>query len=247
MRGLSLYDDNMTFHIITLFPEVFDAYFKESVIGKAIQKKKIYIKLYNLRDFSLDTKRRKARPAGRRSFRRVDDRAYGGGPGMVLEVGPVVKAIEKATKNRRQAKVILFSAGGKQFDFKMAKRLTGYRDIVLVAGRYEGVDERVKKIFSARGGSAAGGKAEEVSIGPYVLTGGEVPAMAVVDAVARQIKGVLGKEESLEETRYGVGVPVYTRPEVFKYRGKEYKVPKVLLSGDHKRIDEWRKRHRKKY
>lgn len=221
----------MTFHIITLFPEVFDAYFKESIIGKAIKKRRIKVKFYNIRKFSKDKKHHK-----------VDDKAYGGGPGMVLEVEPIVKAVNKATRGKKpldvargkRAKIILFSAGGKQFDNKMAKNLTKHKDVVLIAGRYEGVDERIKKIF----------KVEEVSVGPYVLTGGEVPAMVVVDAVARQVKGVLGKEESLEEARYGVGVPVYTRPEVFKYKGKEYKVPEVLLSGDHKKIDAWRKRHK---
>jgi len=214
----------MTFHIITLFPEVFDAYFKESVIGKAIKKSRIKVKFYDLRKFSKDKKHKK-----------VDDKAYGGGPGMVLEVEPIVRAVAKATRGKKNPKIILFSAAGKQLDNKMAKGLTGHKDIVLIAGRYEGVDERVKKIL----------KVEEVSIGPYVLTGGEVPAMALVDAVARQIKGVLGHEESLEEKRYGVGVPVYTRPETFKYKKKKYSVPKVLLSGDHAEIEKWRKTHRK--
>ena len=154
---------------------------------------------------------------------------------MVLEVEPVVRAIESATRGKKKAKIILLSAGGKQFDNKTAKSLTKYKDIVLIAGRYEGVDERVKKMF----------KVEEISVGPYVLTGGELPAMIMVDAVARQIKGVLGKEESLEEKRYGVGVPVYTRPEEFKYKKKTYKVPKVLLSGNHKEIEFWRKKNKK--
>lgn len=225
----------MTFHIITLFPEVFDAYFKESIIGKAIKKRLIKVKFYDLKKFSRDKKWGKARPIGQhQSFGRVDDKAYGGGPGMVLEPGPVVRAIEKAKGRKRNVKIILFSAAGKQFDGEMARDLNKYKDIILVAGRYEGIDERIKKIF----------KTEEISIGPYVLTGGELPAMAVVDAVSRHIKGVLGKEESLEESRYGVGVPTYTRPEVFKHKGKEYRVPDVLLSGNHKEIDEWRKQHR---
>ena len=229
----------MTFHIITLLPEVFDAYFKESIIGKAIKKRLIKVKFYDLRDFSKDKK-----------HKRVDEKAYGGGPGMVLGVEPLVRAIEKATarqtgsrgkiqgtarqtgsRDKRQVKIILLAPGGRQFDNKIAQNLTKYKDIVLIAGRYEGVDERIKKVF----------RVEEVSIGPYVLTGGEIPAMVVVDAVSRQIKGVLGKNESLEEKRYGVGVPAYTRPEVFKHKGKNYKVPKVLLSGDHKEIAAWRK------
>lgn len=214
----------MTFHIITLFPEVFDAYFKESIIGKAIKKRRIKVKFYNLRKFSRDKKHKK-----------VDDKPYGGGPGMVLEVEPIVRAVTKATRGKKNAKIILFSAAGKQFDNKMAKSLVKYKDVVLIAGRYEGVDARVKKIL----------KAEEVSIGPYVLTGGEVPAMALVDAVARQIKGVLGKEESLEEKRYGVGVPVYTRPETLEYKKKKYRVPRVLLSGNHAEIAAWREAHRR--
>ena len=214
----------MTFHIITLFPEVFDGYFKESIIGKAIKKRRIKIKFYDIRKFSKDKKHNK-----------VDDKPYGGGPGMVLEVEPIVRAVNKAIRGKKNTKIILFSAGGKQFDNNTAMRLAKYKNIVLIAGRYEGIDERIKKIF----------KVEEISIGPYVLTGGEVPAMVVVDAVSRQIKGVLGKKESLEEERYGVGVPTYTRPETFKYKKKEYKVPKVLLSGNHSEIEKWRKAHRK--
>jgi len=167
----------MTFHIITLFPKIFDAYFKESIIGKAIKRRRIKVKLYDLRKFSKDKKHKK-----------VDDKAYGGGPGMVLEIEPIARAITKAISGKKNVKIILLTPGGKQFDNKKAKELTKYKDVVLIAGRYEGVDERIKKIF----------KVEELSVGPYVLTGGEVPAMTVVDAVARQVKGVLGKEESLK-------------------------------------------------
>lgn len=212
----------MTFHIVTLFPEVFDAYLKESVIGRAIKNGHVKVKFYDIRDFSTDKKHKK-----------VDDKAYGGGPGMVIGIESVVRAIEKAKKGGNNTKIILLSASGKQFDNKKAKELAKLKDIVLVAGRYEGVDERIKKVF----------RVEEISIGPYVLTGGEVPAMIIVDAVSRQIRGVLGKEESIEEKRYGVGVPVYTRPETFKYKGKKYGVPKVLLSGNHKEIEAWRKKH----
>ena len=214
----------MTFHIITLFPEVFDAYFKESIIGKAIKKRRIKVRFYDIRKFSKDKKHKK-----------VDDKPYGGGPGMVLEVEPIVRAINKAIRGKKNIKIILLSAGGKQFDNNAAARFTKYNHIVLVAGRYEGIDERIKKIF----------KVEEISVGPYVLTGGELPAMVVVDAVARQIKGVLGREESLEEKRYGIGIPVYTRPETVEYKKKKYSVPKVLLSGNHAEIEKWRKTHRK--
>ena len=170
----------------------------------------------------------------------MDDKAYGGGPGMVLEVEPIIKAVNEAIKGKKQAKIILFSASGGQFDSKMSKDLSKHKDIVMIAGRYEGVDERIKKVLSDNGR-----KVEEISIGPYVLTGGEIPAMVLIDAVSRQIKGVLGKNESLEEERYGVGVPVYTRPEVFKYKSKAYKVPKELISGNHKVIAAWRKANRR--
>ena len=120
-----------------------------------------------------------------------------------------------------------------------------YDRIIMIAGHYEGIDERVKKIFSAKDGSVSGGKVKEISIGPYVLTGGELPAMVVIDAVSRHIPGVLGKGESLEERRLGIGIPVYTRPEVFEWKGKKYSVPKVLLSGDHKKIENWRRKYQK--
>ena len=119
------------------------------------------------------------------------------------------------------------------------KSKNSYSDIILISGRYEGIDARVKKIFSARGGSAFGGKIDEVSIGPYVLTGGELPAMIIIDCVARQVEGVLGNFDSLEESRVS-SHDVYTRPEVFEYKKKKYRVPKVLLSGDHAKINKWK-------
>jgi len=217
----------MRFDIITLFPKVFEPYLNESILGRAVRKGIIKIKIYNLREFSSDRKHHK-----------VDDRVYGGGPGMVLQVGPIIKAVEHIRKQSKKDKIklILFSPKGKQFDDKIAKQLAGQYDrIILICGHYEGVDERVKKIL----------RVEELSVGPYVLSGGELPAMILTDAVARKIKGVLGKEESLEEKRYGIGIPVYTRPEIFIYKGKRYKVPKVLKSGDHSKISEWRSLHRK--
>lgn len=192
---------------------------------------------------------------------------------MVLKAEPIIRALESLLKpsnskskilnskqvrnSKSKTKIILFSAGGKQFDAKMAAEWAKkYDRIVMIAGHYEGVDERVKKVIenlklSARGarlpagqGSAFGGKIENLSIGPYVLTGGELPALVVVDAVSRHIPGFLGKGESLEEKRHGVGVPVYTRPEVFRWKGKAYPVPAVLRSGDHKKIEEWRAKNK---
>lgn len=215
----------ITFHIITIFPEVFKPYLDESIVGIAQKKKKIKVKYYNLRDFTKD------------KHNKVDDRAYGGGPGMVMSIDPLVRALAKITrgKDAKQVKIILLSAGGKEFTNSKAKALTKYKHVVLIAGRYEGIDERIKKIF----------KIEEISVGPYVLTGGELPAMTIIDATTRQIEGVLGKDESIEEKRLGIGVPVYTRPEIYKYKNKEYKVPNTLLSGNHKNIEDWRKKHKK--
>ncbi len=215
----------MTYHIITLFPTAFDSYLNESILKRAIEDKKIKVKFYNPRDFTKGTSY---------ADRRVDDKPYGGGPGMVIEALPVIKAIAKAmgksgTKNK---KVIWFTPSGKQFDTKYAKEtVKKYEDIILVCGRYEGIDARVKKAF----------KVEEISIGPFVLTGGELPAMMLIDCISRQVEGVLGDINSLEESR--IACPdVYTRPEVIEYKGKKYKVPKVLLSGNHKLIDEWREK-----
>jgi len=208
----------MNFHVITLFPDALTSYIKESIIGRAIKDKKIKVKFYNLRNFTKD------------KWRRIDQKPYGGGPGMVIQAEPVVKAIEKAGGHNKKSKIIFLSPGGKQFDTNTAKKLTkNIKDLIIIAGRYEGIDERVNKIF----------KTEKISVGPYVLTGGELPALILIDCIARQIKGVLGNELSPEENR--VSSPaVYTRPESFKYRAKTYKVPKILLSGHHKLIDNWK-------
>lgn len=213
----------MKFDVITIFPEVLEAYFNSSILARAQKSGKIKIGVINLRDFSNDR------------HQKIDDKPYGGGPGMVFKIEPLVRAV-KNLRPAKKTKIILLSAAGKQFNSKMAQDYAKkYKQIILIAGHYEGVDGRIKKIFPI----------EEVSIGPYVLTGGEVPAMVLVDAISRHIPGVLGKTESLEEKRFGIGIPVYTRPEVFSYKGKKYKVPKVLLSGDHKKIEEWRKKHQK--
>src|SRR3989339_2249761 len=166
--------------------------------------------------------------------KRVDDRPYGGGPGMVLRPELFLKAFSKIKiKDKKKTKIILFSPSGKKFNTAYAKKLVKqkYTDIILISGRYEGIDARMQKIL----------KAEEISIGDYVLTGGELPAMVLIDSISRQIPGVLGKYESLEEERVSSS-EVYTRPEVLKYKNKNYKVPKVLLSGNHKLIDEWKKK-----
>ena len=219
----------MRFDIITIFPKIFDSYFSESIIKRAVKTKKIRIKIWNLRNFT------------KNKHKKVDDKPYGGGAGMVLQVEPILRAVHKIKPNAK-TKIIILSAKGKQFNQKIAGDWAAkYRQIILISGRYEGIDERVKTIL----------RAEEISIGPYVLTGGEIPAMAIVDAVSRHIPGVLGKSESLEEKRYGAGVPAFTRPEIFSVRGsafggknKKYKVPEILLSGDHKKIENWRIKHK---
>jgi tRNA (guanine37-N1)-methyltransferase len=216
----------MVFDIITIFPKIFDSYFKESIIKRAQNKGLIKINIHNLRDFTKDKHKSACLPKPWR--RQVDDKPYGGGPGMVMMVEPIYKAIKKIKGKAKGIKgrqsVILFSAKGKKFDQKMAKRFSKYNQLILICGHYEGVDERVAKYIAD----------EEVSIGDYVLTGGEIPAMIVVDAVSRLISGVLGRKESLEEIKGSY--PVYTRPEKFL----KWSVPKVFLSGHHKKIKQAR-------
>jgi tRNA (guanine37-N1)-methyltransferase len=221
-KNASKFSNGTSFHIITLFPHAFDSYLRESIIARAVRNKKIKISLYNPRDFSRD------------KHRRVDRKPYGGGPGMVLEALPVLKAVQKARGRKRNVKIIFLSPGGRQFDNSYAAVLSKkYKNLILIAGRYEGIDARVKKIL----------RAEEISIGPYTLTGGELPAMVIIDSVSRHLKGVLGKEGSLEERRIASS-EVYTRPEILAYKGKRYQVPKVLLSGNHRAILSWRGKRR---
>ncbi len=218
----------MVFHVVTIFPDIFDSYLQESIIGRAVKDKKIKINFYNPRDFVKGSKT---------DYKPVDGRPYGGGPGMVMQAEPILKAVAKALSKikSKKVKIINFSPAGKKFVTSYAKNaVKKYTDIIFICGRYEGIDARVTKIL----------KAEEISIGDYVLTGGELPAMILIDSISRQIEGVLGKFESLEEERISSS-EVYTRPEVLKYKNKNYKVPKVLLSGNHKKIDEWRQKTKK--
>ena len=246
-----------TFHIITLFPNAFDSYLGESILKRAIEDKKINVKFYNPRDFAVSKNGKKKTGMMTYAERRVDDRPYGGGPGMVIEALPVIKAIEEAmkkakvkrqklnakiTNSKSQApnksqitnsnvKIIFFSPSGKQFTNEYADKVSkNSSDVILICGRYEGIDARVKKAF----------KMEEVSVGPFVLTGGELPAMLVIDSISRRIPGVLGDINSLEESRVASS-EVYTRPEIFEYKGKKYRVPKILLSGHRAKIEEWKK------
>lgn len=210
----------MHFHIISLFPHAFDSYLGESILKRAIEDKKIKFSFYNPRDY-VDNK-----------WKRVDRPPYGGGPGLVIEAMPVIRAVEAALKkSKKEAKLIWLSPRGKQFDNALAHKFAKkQKNIIIVCGRYEGIDARVRKAF----------RFEEISVGPFVLTGGELPAMLMVDVISRQIPGILGNIDSLEERRVSTG-EVYTRPEVFKYKNKNFKVPKILLSGHRAKIEEWKK------
>jgi tRNA (guanine37-N1)-methyltransferase len=224
----------MQFHLVSLFPEVCQAYLEAGVLGRAqktdkgkgakVRGKKIEVSYYNPRSFSVD------------KHRKVDERPYGGGPGMVMLALPILKAWEKAvgrkTKSLKEGKVktLIMSPRGTLFTQELAKEYADKFDhLVLISGRYEGIDDRVRQILDA----------EEVSVGDYILTGGELPALTIIDATSRQIPGVLGTFESLEEKRPTRG-EVYTRPEIFEYKRKKYVVPKVLIDGNHKEIDKWR-------
>ncbi len=218
----------MRFHLITIFPDIFDSYLNESLVKRAREKKIVGVKVYDLRDFTTER------------HHKVDDRPFGGGPGMVLQIEPIYRAVQfvklkvKSRKSKApKVRTILFSTRGKKLDANTATRLSKYDELIMICGRYEGVDERVAEHIVD----------EEISIGDYVLSGGELPALVTMEAVSRFIPGFLGKEESLEEINGSF--PTYSRPEVFRPRkGKRWSVPKVLLSGDHKRIVDWRKGER---
>lgn len=224
---------SMKFDIITIFPEIFNSYFNESILARAQKEKLIDINIHNLRDFTKD------------KHKTVDDTPYGGGAGMVMKVEPIFEAVEKIKKENRKSKtrVILFSAKGKEYTQEDAERLRNYDNLILVCGRYEGADERVAEHIAD----------EELSVGKYVMTGGELPAMVVVDSITRLIPGVLGNPESLEEESFNppasessqlgkkipntrLEYPQYTKPEEFN----GWKIPDVLKSGNHAKIKKWR-------
>ncbi|HOF42779.1 MAG TPA: tRNA (guanosine(37)-N1)-methyltransferase TrmD [Candidatus Moranbacteria bacterium] len=215
----------MNFDIITIFPKIFDSYFNESIIKRARKAGAVKINVHNLRDYATD------------KHKTVDDTPYGGGAGMVMKVEPISKVVEsiKSQGESQKTRTILFSAKGKRFTQKDVKRLSKYDRLILICGRYEGVDERVAQHVAG----------EEISIGDFVLTGGEIPAMVVVDSIARLIPGVLGNEQSpLIESHSKEGYleyPQYTKPEIFN----GWKVPEILLSGNHGEIEKWRKKKSK--
>jgi tRNA (guanine37-N1)-methyltransferase len=214
------------FDIVTIFPQIFDSYFAESIIKRAQNKKLIKINVHDLRKYST---------AKSKLHRSVDDRPYGGGPGMILLVEPIAKAL-KAIKRQPKSRVLMMSPAGKKFTQREAERLSKYDQLILLCGRYEGFDARVDKLID-----------EKISIGDYVLAGGELPAMIVTEAVSRNISGVVGHEHALDDETFShdldyIEYPQYSRPEDFK----GMKVPKILLSGNHAAIKKWREEKSKK-
>ncbi len=212
---------------------MFDSYLGESILARAIKEKKLKVSFINPRMF-VTGKYKKVWPDGNVS-RQIDERPYGGGPGMVMMAEPIIRAVESITKKLAKKKnskvrIINFVPSAKKFDTMYAKNaVKKYTDIILICGRYEGIDTRINKIL----------KTEQLSVGDFVLTGGELPAMIMIDCISRQIPGVLGNFDSREEERVSSS-EIYTRPEIIEHRGKKHKVPKVLLSGDHKSIEKWK-------
>ena len=229
----------MIFNIITIFPEIFDSYFSQSIIRRAQEKGIIKINIYNLRKWTKD------------KHKTVDDKPYGGGPGMIMLVKPIYQAIEyiksksksvsKSNKLKTKTKTILLSAKGKQWNQKMAQEYSKLNNIILICGRYEGVDARVENFVD-----------EKISVGNYILTGGEIPAMILVDSITRLVPNVIKPRSLLEESfsfkenELLQEYPQYSKPKVFSAKGKKYSVPKVLLSGNHKEIKQWREKNKKK-
>lgn len=231
----------MKFDIITIFPNFFDSFQGEALIARAQAKKLISIKTHYLRDYADDERGT------------IDGRPYGGGAGMVLLFEPIRKAVQKISnskflisKRKKKTLIIVFNPKGKKFDQAMARKWAKLDQIIMICGRYEGIDERVMTEIAD----------EEISIGDYVLFGGEVPAMVVMEAVTRLIPGAIGKQSSVENESFSeakgaakkqltkfIEYPHYTRPEVITLGKKKLRVPKVLLSGNHKDIDKWRKEH----
>jgi len=224
----------MKIDVLTLFPGMFDAVLGESIIKRAIASGKVHVKAHNIRDYS------------KNKHKKVDDKPFGGGPGMVMNPGPVLDCVKAVKSKNKSTQVILMSPQGEVFTQSKAHELSLKKSITIISGHYEGIDERIRSVVDA-----------EISIGDYILTGGEIPAMVVVDAIVRLIPGVLGHSESSVEESFSNGLPrtkkkrkygslvrglleypQYTRPAVYK----QSKVPDVLLSGNHKLINSWRRK-----
>ncbi len=229
----------MQFDVITIFPNFFYPFLSEGLIKKSINKRILKINIHNLRDWTID------------KHRTVDDKPFGGGLGMVMKVEPIYKAVESAKEQFKRdkktkkikRKIILFTPRGRKFNQNIASQLSKMDQIILICGRYEGVDERVAKYIADL----------KISIGNYVLMGGELPAMVVIESVVRLIPGVIGKTQLLNERIVSdydkkgfIEYAQYTRPEVFSPKeGIKWRVPKILVSGDHKKIKDWKEKHKK--
>jgi tRNA (guanine37-N1)-methyltransferase len=208
----------LRFDIVSIFPGMFESPFGDSIIERACEQGLLDLRIHDLRDYTLN------------KHKKVDDNPFGGGVGMVMNVEPIARALEAIKKEVPKARTILLSPGGKPFNQEKAGELSHQESLILICGRYEGVDERVRLHFAD----------EEISIGDYILTGGEIPAMVLVEAVSRLIPGVLGDSESIVEESFSDGMleyPQYTRPRDFQ----GFKVPEVLVSGDPKKIRAWQK------
>jgi len=220
----------MKFKILSIFPDILNSYLEDSIIKRAVAKKIIKIEKYNLRNWTNDR------------HHTVDDAPYGGGAGMLMKIEPLYQALKEIKKKSRvdvkKRKIILLSASGKTWNQKLAKQYSYLEEIIFVCGRYEGVDARIKKFID-----------EEISIGDYVLTGGELPALVMIDSITRLLPGVLGNSASIEEESHNeknvLEYPQYTRPAIFEAEGKKYAVPKVLLKGNHAQIKDWRHKKQK--
>ncbi|MCD6232944.1 tRNA (guanosine(37)-N1)-methyltransferase TrmD [bacterium] len=218
----------MRFDVITIFPEIFKSYLEEGLIARAQRKKLLEIRIHNLRRWTTD------------AHRTVDDRPFGGGRGMVMKIEPIYKAVGDLKRKNGKSKIVIFTPRGERFNQKIATEFSKLGQLILICGRYEGVDERVAKYIADK----------KISIGSYVLMGGELAALVVVETVARLVPGVIGKSELLKKRitkkKGFLEYPQYTRPEIFSpKKGVAWRVPKILLSGDHKKIEAWREKHSK--
>lgn len=212
----------MEFIILTIFPQIFPSYFQESLMAKAIKKKIVKITIKDIREYSQD------------KHQKVDDRPYGGGPGMLLKLPPIIYCLH-SLKRKKRSRVILLDPKGRQFNQAQAKKYAYLDQLILICGRYEGIDERIKNFVD-----------EVISVGPYILNGGEIAALTIIETTSRLLKGFVGDPKSLSEESYNfkdkkLEYPQYTRPALFKAGKKKYPVPKILLSGDHRKIKDWRK------
>jgi tRNA (guanine37-N1)-methyltransferase len=212
----------MQFDIITIFPKILKSYYNESIIGRALNKKKIQIKYHNLRDFTND------------KHKSVDDTPYGGGPGMILKAEPIIKALQ-SIKRQKKSKIIMLDPKGKIYDQKTVTRFSKLNQIIFVNGYYEGIDARIDKFID-----------EKISMGKFVLSNSELATAMIIDSTTRLLPEVLGNADSLKNesfTDHFIEHPQYTKPEEIKIKNKTYKVPQVLLSGHHAKIKEWQEKN----